>query len=66
MENVFFILPVVLVLNVEAMLNSNDCKRMQSIHSIETDIYWRNKDQWNEYHKLIQTWLNFMMLQKKT
>ena len=47
MENVLFIVPVVLVLNLQAMLSSNDRKRMESIHSIETDTYRTNKDQLN-------------------
>ena len=47
MENVLFIVPVVLVLNLQAMLSSNDHKRMESIHSIETDTYRTNKDQLN-------------------
>ena len=42
-----FIVPVVLVLNLQAMLSSNDRKRMESIHSIETDTYRTNKDQLN-------------------
>ena len=47
MENVSFIVRVLLVLVLQAMFSSNDCKRMQSIHSIETDTYRRNKDQLN-------------------
>ena len=48
----FFIVPVLLVLTLQATLSSNDCKRMQWIHSIETDTYRRKKDQLNEKEEI--------------
>ena len=48
MEDVFFIVPLILILNLQTTLSSNDAKRTQSKHSIETDRYRRNKDQLNE------------------
>ena len=44
----FFIVPLILVLNQQTTLSSNDGKRIQSKHSVETDRYRRNKDQLNE------------------
>ena len=48
----FFIVPLILVLNLQTTLSSNDGKRIQSKHSVETDRYRRNKDQLNEKKRI--------------